>query len=114
MKVTRKSNFRIEVTPKGLNNFGFVSVSDKFFGETEDQIAKDYLERCEHMADQIRRHVDYVRGAEVVFDSKEECSHCGSEWDAATDDTDPEWPKGTPFCCDRAIQEFQESQKQTA
>lgn len=106
MKITVKTNFKVVIEPRRLGNYGFVSVSDNFTGRSSEQIAKDYEKRCEEIIDQVKRHVDNVGYVGIENDSSERCSHCGNDWDVLPDDSDPDWPKGTPVCCDKAIQEF--------
>lgn len=106
MKITKKSNFKVVIEPRRLGDYGYVSVSDGFFGRSEERIAKDYEERCEEIIDQVKRHVDNVGWIGIECDSKEVCSHCGCNWDVLDNDSDPEYPKGTPLCCNRAVEEF--------
>lgn len=106
MKIIKKSNFRVVIEPRRLGDYGYARVSDSFTGRSEEQIAKDYQERCEQIIDEIKRHVDNVGWTGVEFDSEEICSHCRHSWDVSDDDSDPEYPKGTPLCCEKAIQEF--------
>ena len=105
MKITKKTNFRVVIEPRRLGDYGFAKVSDSFTGRSEEQIAKDYQERCEEIVEQTKRHVDNVGWIGVEFDSEEICSHCRNTWDVSADDSDPEYPKGTPLCCGKAIEE---------
>lgn len=109
MKQITKSNFRVVVSPRRLGDYGSIRVSDSFFGRDPKQIEKDYLSRCEEIVSQINRHVDEVGYVEIESDEQETCSFCGHEWSVSEDDKDPDWPKGTPFCCQRAIDEFNEN-----
>ena len=104
-KIIRKSNFRVVVEPKGLGDFGGIRVSDSFFGQSQERIAKDYEDRCKEMADQIRRHVDNVRSAEVDYDTEEICSRCGYTWELDE--------FGVPACCDKAIEEHESAKAVT-
>lgn len=106
MKITKKSNFRVVIEPRRLGDYGYVKVSDKFTGRSPEQIAKDYERISEEIIEQVKRHVDNVGWIGIECDSEEVCSHCGWNWDVSPDDSDPDWPKGTPLCCDKAIQEF--------
>lgn len=105
MKVTTRSNFRVVIEPRRLGDYGFVRTSDRL-GRSPQQIEKEYQERCEEMADQVKRHVDNVGYVGVECDTEEVCSHCGFHWEVSVDDSDPEYPKGTPLCCGRAFEEF--------
>lgn len=105
MKITVKSNFKVVIEPRGLGNYGFVRVPDDFFGKSQQAIEKNYQERCEEIIDQVKRHVDNVGWIGIEKDEKEICSHCGRIWEVSEDDSDPEFPKGTPLCCGKAIEE---------
>lgn len=96
MKVTKKSNYRIVVEPK-----------TRIFGIelSEDTQRNDLRE----MMDQIKRHVDNIHQVYLTYDSENLCSFCGLEWEVSEDDSDPEFPKGTPLCCHQAIDEYKES-----
>ena len=65
---------------------------------------------CKTLVSHIQRHVDPPFGVDLDYEieatSTRSCSFCGSAWDVSQDDVDPEWPKGTPLCCHRAIEEF--------
>ena len=111
MKITRKNNFRVVIEPRRLGDYGFVRVSDTFFGGSPGRVAKDYEIRCEEIVDQVKRHVDNVGWVGIESDTEEVCSHCGSDWHVSTDDMDPEFPTGTPYCCDRAVEEFKNTPK---
>ena len=104
MKVSHRSNFRIIVTPKRLGDFGAIRVSDNFFGQSEERIEKDYMRRCDDIADQIKRHVDEVDSVEVNYDVEHTCSHCKYEWEVDEN--------GTPICCDEAIAEHEKSKQE--
>jgi hypothetical protein len=80
----RKENFRVVVEPRGLGDFGSISVGEGFlygYGENaRERAAKDMESRCEDMAKAIRRHVDNALYASVEFDQDDVCEHCGAEW----------------------------------
>lgn len=76
---------------------------------TDQQRENEYEAACAELATQIRRHVDGVGHVRVMWDSKVECSHCGSNWEESEDDNDPDWPKGMPLCCNLAIEEFNQA-----
>ncbi len=80
-----KDNFRVVVEPRRLGDFGSVSVSDSFFGQNKERIAADYLDRCEEIAAEIKRHVDNVRYVSVEFDQGHVCEHCGDRWTEESD-----------------------------
>lgn len=110
MKTRKQSNFRVVVEPRRLGDYGFCSMSDRLIhGDDEKKINSLYKDRCEEIVDQIKRHVDNVKYASVECDTTEICSHCGRDWDESQNDTDPDFPKGCPYCCEAAIEEWEKS-----
>lgn len=78
-KITIRSNFRVEVSPRGVGDFGQFHIS----GQTQSE--DDWERDCEEIASQIRRHVDGLpsgrnRGVQVEWDLNHVCSHCGYNW----------------------------------
>jgi len=99
MKLTKKDNYRIVVEPR-----------KRIFGiELSEETQKSDLRIME---EQINRHVDNIGYMEVLYDTHHFCSHCNFEWEVSQDDNDPDFPKGTPLCCQKAIDEFNQ-QKST-
>jgi hypothetical protein len=92
MKKVFKTNYRVEVYPRVTT-----------WGDVTDEIRKD---TCQEMISDIRRHIDNVNSVEIVHDTEEVCSHCHHDWDVSMDDNDPEYPRGMPLCCDKAINEW--------
>ncbi len=95
--MSRKSvvtGWHVEVLPRRLGDFGVIRMSDNAFGYTDEQIARDYKERCEEIVREIRRHVENVGSASVIETSEARCSHCGRGW---TEDSDA-YNGG---CCDK-------------
>lgn len=109
MKVIRKTGWHIVVEPKRLGDFGSVSICDKFGGLTDEQIERDYRDRCEEIASEIKRHVKNVGWINVEHDTDVKCSLCGREWEESLDDSVPDCPKGSPLCCEAAIKEWEET-----
>lgn len=107
MKITRKTNFRVVVEPRRLGDYGYVRTSDTAFGRSIADVERDYEERCEGIAQDIKRHADNIGRVSVECDSEEQCQHCGHRWEVSVDDSDSDFPKGTPLCCQRAITEHQ-------
>ena len=103
MKITRKENFRVIVEPRSLGDFGFGIVSDRM-GRTEEQCCKEYLERCEEIEQDIKRHVNNVGHVYVKFDKEEICSYCGYGWEESEGEEDFE--KGSLVCCEEAMEEW--------
>ncbi len=93
-----KENFRVSVYPRGMTDFGGISVGrGLFYGYDKDGKArweKDMETRCEEIANAIRRHVDSISGVHVEWDSDPVCSHCGSRWTELTD-------RYNGGCCDK-------------
>jgi len=84
----RKTNFRVVIEPRRLGDFGRIKTSDTFvYGrglEAEARIEKEYEERCNEIASEIKRHVDNVGCTSVEFDQERVCEHCGSIWTEAS------------------------------
>lgn len=77
---TIRENFRVEVEPRSVGDFGYFSVSGLTPRKEEEAISA-----CEEIAEQIRRHVDGLpsrrdRGVSVEWDSQTVCEHCGAKW----------------------------------
>ena len=108
MKITRKTNYRVEVTPYGPGQSRWFSIGNP---ENDERYAEKMQRECERVASEIRRHVDDVQCVDVLYDTTDVCSHCGRDWDEQPDDSDPEFPKGMPACCDAAISEWESERK---
>lgn len=81
----RKENFRVVVEPKGMGNFGFASMGVGLLYNLRDpkevkRLERDEEDRCNDIASEIKRHVDYVSSVSVEFDQDSVCEHCGSKW----------------------------------
>lgn len=91
-----KTNFRVVLTPRGLGDFGWFSISN-VHGHGEDADARreqEYQERCEEMVRDAKRHVDNLQCAEVEFDQEPVCSYCGHNWTEKS-------PTYNGGCCDK-------------
>jgi hypothetical protein len=84
-KIIRESNFRVEVYPRSLGNFGIARISDTFIQPDEVKRNQQYKEDCESMQSDNTRHVDGVGSVDVVCDSEPICSFCGYRWTGKTD-----------------------------
>jgi hypothetical protein len=109
MKITERSNFRVEVTfrarqlsdlgltgvqgqiihgdlscsiaPQRLGNFGGgISMSD---ARVSNDIAGDYERRCNELLDEIRRQRPVATG-QVVWTEEHLCSFCKIRWEVMT------------------------------
>jgi len=93
MKLTFKDNYRIVVEPR-THIFGI-----KLSEETQKSDLRA-------MEEQIKRHVDNIGYMQVLHDTHHICSYCRLTWEVSEDDSDQDFPKGTPVCCQKAIDEF--------
>ena len=89
-------NWRVTVEPRRLGDYGWMRTSDSFGGISAVQIEKEYKERCEGIAEQVKRHCDDVGGATVEYDTEYKCPHCGRDWNPDV------W--GYNGCCDTEMQ----------
>lgn len=65
MKKIAKSNFRVEVYPR-TTAYG-IHIDD------EENV-------CEQILPEIRRHINDVHSAYIIYDENPVCSNCGSAW----------------------------------
>lgn len=83
-KQGHKSNFRVVIDPRGLGNFGGISVSKNWlYGHTDaDQkrMERDEEDRANEIMQDVKRHVDNVGHVSIDFDQNDVCEHCGSDW----------------------------------
>lgn len=77
---TTQENFRVVIEPKGIGQFGYMSMSDSFFCKDEYDRQRQYKERCEEIAADVKRHVDNVGSVSVESDTVHACEHCGYRW----------------------------------
>lgn len=108
MKITTRTDFRVEVTfnartladlgltglegqithgdlsisiaPQRLGDFGGASISD---ARVSSDIAGDYERRCTDLLREIR-HQRPVTTGQVVWTETHTCSHCGLPWEVMT------------------------------
>lgn len=73
-------NFRVVVEPRGLGDFGFMSMGDSYISNDPERIAKLYRERCAEIVASIKRHADEVGRVDIEWDSSHVCGHCGRVW----------------------------------
>jgi hypothetical protein len=103
-----KTNFRVVIEPRGLGDFGSVSMSvGLLYGRTEEaqkRIAREEEERANEVMADVKRHVDNVGRAYVEFDQEHVCEHCGSAWTEKS----PDYNGG---CCDKDEQANEERTK---
>ena len=70
MKITRRENYRVVIYPDVKGYFN----PDRYEPEICDNILK-----------QVKRHIDAVATAYIVYDTNAYCSYCGKKW--TEDDT---------------------------
>lgn len=80
MKTVKQNNYRVVIEPRRLGDFGFMSTSDGLFCSGEDDRQAQYRERCEEIAQDVKRHVDQVGSVSVESDQYSVCAHCGANW----------------------------------
>lgn len=85
-KIVKKSNPKI-----------VVEIATHVYGIalSEETLKRDLKEAVE----QIKRHVDNIRSADIEWDIEEICSHCGYGWEIDEETKEP-------VCCQKAIDEF--------
>jgi hypothetical protein len=105
-KKVEQTNFRVVIEPRGLGNFGQISMPDRLICPDKDHRLRQYRERCDEIAADVKRHVDNVGHVYVDFDTEGECEHCGSRW---TEDSD-QYNGG---CCekDQVAQDIRDAAK---
>lgn len=114
MKIRERNNFRVVIEPRYLGDYGSFRTNASMFYPTQEAQEAEYLKRCKAIEEQVNRHVDDIGSVNIEWDNDYKCSHCGHGWEVSEDDTDPEFPKGTPMCCQKAIDEYNEEKNKTA
>lgn len=79
-KRTQWENYRVVITPRRIGDFGFVKVSDSFVEKDSERIHKRYMDICDSIAHDVKRHVDDVGDVWVSHDVCETCEFCYHEW----------------------------------
>jgi hypothetical protein len=129
MKKIIQDNHRIVIHPDNSEARGFYR---HFMRPGDDGYNEAMRERCERIKEQIHRHVEGLSlssdnrtspgAVEIKFDTREECSFCGAQWEELTADlikTDPESVEepgdgpGLPLCCEKAQTEWREANVRT-
>lgn len=89
MKAIKKSNPFVVVEPRSMGNFGSIRTCESlFYGDSEIEQARllrDKEDRCKEIAEQIRRHVDFVDHVRIEYETEALCSHCGWRWTEESD-----------------------------
>lgn len=62
--------YKVVISPKGLGNYGFASITDRAVEPDESERKKRYKERCEGIVEQARRHVDLIGDIEIIEDEE--------------------------------------------
>lgn len=92
-KIIKNSNYRVVIEPQDLSNI------ERRFHKDPESVEKSIKNRCNDIAESIKRHVDNIDRVDIEFDTDETCSHCGLEW--------CEDYNGLPTCCTEALAEMQ-------
>lgn len=95
LKKVYRSNFRVEVTPRSIGNFGGFETQDWAVEPDDERRAQLYERRCKDIEEQIKRHVDNVDRIDIRWDEEVFCAFCGEEWVPSDD--------GLSYCCDEAL-----------
>lgn len=86
----KKINFRVEVFP----------YPPWIAGCDEKSVDEKYIEACEAVQREVRRHVDNIESALVSWDVEKSCEHCGRAWTEADDSPH------NGGCCDKDMEVF--------
>ena len=79
-KKTTQENFRVVIEPRGLGQFGSVSVSDRLFCKDEEDLQRQYKARCNDIVADVKRHIDDVGSVWIESDYVNTCEYCGARW----------------------------------
>lgn len=82
-------NFRVEVTPRAPGDYGICFIGGQTRTEEETRSV------CNDLIQQIRRHVDGIDSAVLVYDVEKTCEHCGWQW------TEGDESLHNGGCCDK-------------
>lgn len=93
-KISSRVNHRVVITPRRLGDFGMARISESFCYKYEQDRHKKYLDICESIKLEVKRHVDNVSDVSVEFDNEYVCEFCGSKWTE-------ESKKYNMGCCER-------------
>lgn len=100
MKHTTRTNYRLEIRP------------DTWAWSKAAKADHDSMRRLlTEIEAAIKRHIDNVGDITPRWDTRDECTHCGHEWETLTAEeaASPDYAgsaAGEPLCCDKAVQEF--------
>lgn len=94
-KKEHRQDYRVEVTLRRPGDYGMV-----YIGGTK-RTHKEWKRMGDDVVRQIKRHVDDIEHAQLVWETIDVCEHCGNEWEIY-DDT------GEPACCNKAQEEWAE------
>lgn len=86
---------------------------------TGQQLHERRMRLSKELAEQIKRHCDYVESATVRVAKHPVCSFCQRDWETMREEDGPDedMPLGIPVCCGDAQEEWlaaQEPQASTA
>ena len=96
-KKTIETEWRVIIEPRSLGNFGIASMSDAVVCPDEAERLREYQQKCENIATEVKRHVDDVGSVFVDAITEDVCEFCGGPW---TED-DSTFNGG---CCDKDME----------
>ena len=100
MKKIIKENYRVVVEPD------VHSWLLKPKGKSDEELC------AEHLLEEVKRHID-SRHAFVLYDTKEICEFCETNWDVyQEDEPEDDIVAGLPGCCNKAQEEFYEQREE--
>ena len=79
-KASSRENYRVVITPRRLGDFGMARISESSCYKDEQDRHQKYLDICENIKLEVKRHVDNVFDVSVEFDTEYVCGFCGREW----------------------------------
>lgn len=79
-RTLRPVSYHVRVEPRRLGDLGVASVSDSLIESDEEKQVEECRERCEAIAEQVKRHVDLVGSVTIRTETEAVCEHCGSDW----------------------------------
>jgi hypothetical protein len=72
---TTFENFCVEVIPEDPRGTLYISTKPE-----ASTLEYKYRRACEEIVSEIKRHVDGISSANIVWDTVHSCEHCGAKW----------------------------------
>lgn len=86
---------KVEVEPRRLGDFGMMVMGDHAVEKDKNKRGQMYVELCEDIAKEIKRHVNSIGSIHVIPETEEVCSYCGADW------TEPKDSPHNGGCCSK-------------